>query len=157
MSSVSTRRRINRIVAHIKFIVKLTTIAFENTNCKFSSNTYKNNENNCKEHYTKPIFYGLIPCSGIPALRVRFPAVESRRYGFDSLQWNPGITGSIPYRAASICKVSEAQGVVPCKEWGDNGQSIGSTVSGANVHSWLWSTATRSCSLGYFSSIPASS
>ena len=30
-------------------------------------------------------------------------------------------------------------------------QSIGSTVSDAIVRSWLWSTATRSSSLGYFS------
>ena len=29
-------------------------------------------------------------------------------------------------------------------------QSIGSTVSGAIVRSWLWSTATRSSPLGYF-------
>ena len=35
---------------------------------------------------------------------------------------------------------------------GSNGQSIGSTVSDAIVSSWLWSTATRSCPLGYFSS-----
>ena len=38
-----------------------------------------------------------------------------------------------------------------------NGKSIGSTVSDAIVSSWLWSTATRSCQLGYFSSISASS
>ena len=30
-------------------------------------------------------------------------------------------------------------------------QSIGSTVSDAIVRSWLWSTATRSSPLGYFS------
>ena len=33
------------------------------------------------------------------------------------------------------------------------GQSIGCTISNAIVRSWLWSTATRSCTLGYFSSI----
>ena len=37
------------------------------------------------------------------------------------------------------------------------GQSIESTVSDAIVHNWLWSTATGSCQLRYFSSIPAGS
>ena len=36
-------------------------------------------------------------------------------------------------------------------EGGGCDQSIGSTVPDAIVHSWLWSTATRSSSLGYFS------
>ena len=35
-------------------------------------------------------------------------------------------------------------------ESGGCDQSIGSTVSDAIVHSWLWSTATRSSPLGYF-------
>ena len=39
---------------------------------------------------------------------------------------------------------------------GGNGQSIGSTVSDANVHSWLWLPANGSSPLGYFSSITAS-
>ena len=30
-------------------------------------------------------------------------------------------------------------------------QAIGSSISNAIVRSWLWSTATRSFSLGYFS------
>ena len=33
------------------------------------------------------------------------------------------------------------------------GQSIESTVSDAIVRIWLWSTATRSCPLGYFSNV----
>ena len=32
-------------------------------------------------------------------------------------------------------------------------QSIGSTVSGAIVHSWLWSTPTRKSPLGYFTGL----
>ena len=36
-------------------------------------------------------------------------------------------------------------------EGGGCDQSIGSTVSDAIVRSWLWSTATRSSALGYFS------
>ena len=36
-------------------------------------------------------------------------------------------------------------------------QSIGSTIYGAFVHSWLWSTATRNCPLGNFSCTTASS
>ena len=51
-------------------------------------------------------------------------------------------------------------GVSPCNTWSSEGtahegegcdQSIGSTVSDAIVRSWLWSTATRSSPLGYFS------
>ena len=37
-----------------------------------------------------------------------------------------------------------------------NGQSIGSIISDAIVRRWLWSTATRSCPLDYFSSLTAS-
>ena len=44
-----------------------------------------------------------------------------------------------------------AQGVLLMRVGGGCDQSIGSTVSDAIVRSWLWSTATRSCSLGYFS------
>ena len=40
---------------------------------------------------------------------------------------------------------------------GINGHSIRSTISDAIVRSWLWSTATRSCPLCYFSSITATS
>ena len=40
---------------------------------------------------------------------------------------------------------------------GGCGQSIGSTVSDAIVRSWLWSIATRSSPLCYFSNITASS
>ena len=36
-------------------------------------------------------------------------------------------------------------------EGGGCDQSIGSTISDAKVRSWLWSTATRSSTLGYFS------
>ena len=43
-----------------------------------------------------------------------------------------------------------AQGVLPMRVGGCD-QSIGSTVSDAIVRSWLWSTATRSSLLGYFS------
>ena len=39
---------------------------------------------------------------------------------------------------------------------GVNGQAIGSTVSDAIVSSWLWSTATKSRPIGYFSSVIAS-
>ena len=42
-------------------------------------------------------------------------------------------------------------------EGGGCDQSIGSTVTDAIVRSWLWSTATRSSTLGYFSSITESS
>ena len=55
-----------------------------------------------------------------------------------------------PARIA-VCKRG-AQGVLPCVGWGCN-QSIGSTVSDAIVGSWLWSTATRSSQLGYFSKL----
>ena len=47
-----------------------------------------------------------------------------------------------------------AHGVLPCKG-GVNDQSIGSIVSDSIVRSWLWSTATGSCQLGYFGSITA--
>ena len=42
------------------------------------------------------------------------------------------------------------------KKGGGNCQSIGSTASYVIVRSWLWSTETGSCPLGYFSSITAS-
>ena len=42
------------------------------------------------------------------------------------------------------------QGVLPMRVEGCD-QSIGSTVSDAIARSWLWSTATRSSPLGYFS------
>ena len=52
----------------------------------------------------------------------------------------------------------EAQFELPkLRRVGSNGQSIGSTVSDTIVRSWLWSTVTGSCPLGYFSSITASS
>ena len=41
-------------------------------------------------------------------------------------------------------------------EGGINGQSNESTFSDPIVRSWLWSTPTRSCQLGYFSSITTS-
>ena len=50
--------------------------------------------------------------------------------------------------------------LTPCNTWSSGGtaregggcnQSIGSTISDAIVRSWLWSTATRSSPLGYFS------
>ena len=40
---------------------------------------------------------------------------------------------------------------------GGNDQLIGSTVSEVIVRSWLWSTATKNCPLGYISRITASS
>ena len=39
-----------------------------------------------------------------------------------------------------------------CHEGGGSDQSIGSTVSGAIVRSWLWSTATRTSPLRFFKS-----
>ena len=39
------------------------------------------------------------------------------------------------------------------REGGGCDQSIGSTVSDAIVRSWLWSPATRSPTLGYFSKL----
>ena len=50
------------------------------------------------------------------------------------------------------CAIRLAQGVLPCVRWGCD-QSIGSTVSDAIIHSWFWSTATRSCPLGYFNNL----
>ena len=54
------------------------------------------------------------------------------------------------------CNTWSSGGTALCKS-GGNGQSIGSTVSDALVHSWLRLTATKSTTLGYFSSITASS
>ena len=48
------------------------------------------------------------------------------------------------------------RGYCPVKR-GDNDQSIGSTVSGPIVRSWLWSTANDSWTLGYFGIITACS
>ena len=48
-------------------------------------------------------------------------------------------------------------GYCPVYRVDGNCQSIGSTVSDAIVRSWLWWTATMNSSLGYFSSITASS
>ena len=52
---------------------------------------------------------------------------------------------------------SEFREYYPVKGVGGNGQSCGSTFSKATVRSWLRSTATVSCTLGYFSSITANS
>ena len=59
---------------------------------------------------------------------------------------------SCDFQPALNCAIRGAQGVLPCVGWGCD-QSIGSTVSGAIVRSWLWSTATRSSPLGYFSKL----
>ena len=61
--------------------------------------------------------------------------------------------------ARSIPAVAELHGFILCTRrsggtanvGGGCDQSIGSTVSDAIVRSWLWSTATRSSQLGYFS------
>ena len=63
------------------------------------------------------------------------------------------VAGSIPGRGAPIYTAHEVLIVTV----GGKGQSIGYTVSDAIVRGWLWSTATRSCSLGYFSGITESS
>ena len=62
------------------------------------------------------------------------------------------VARSIPGWAetAPIYTIREAQREY-CHEGGRCDQSIGSTVSDANVRSWLWLTATRSSPLGYFS------
>ena len=73
------------------------------------------------------------------------------------------IPGSIPCHDTLICgmylhSARSAQGVLAyCPiNGGDTAQSIGSTVANSVVHSWLGSAATKSCTLGYFSSISAS-
>ena len=67
------------------------------------------------------------------------------------------VAGSIPGRGCTDLYCARgALGVLPIRVWG-NGLSIGSTVSDAIVCCWLWSTAARSCPLGYFGIITASS
>ena len=73
----------------------------------------------------------------------------------------PKLLGSIPLTTLMICSPQlyvqvAIKGFSPVKG-GDNYQSIVSTVSDAIVRSWLWSTATGNCPLGYFSIITASS
>ena len=67
---------------------------------------------------------------------------------------SPGLIEAVPIYM--YCALVALRGYCPVKG-GGNGQSIGSTVSDSIVHSWLWSTATESCLLGYFGNITTSS
>ena len=51
-----------------------------------------------------------------------------------------------------VCNTCSSGGTALCRVGGCD-QSIGSTVSDAIVHSWLWLTATRSSPLCYFSKL----
>ena len=76
--------------------------------------------------------------------------------------WRSHVRGWLSAASLVICSPDctvqyvELRGYCPGKCGGCD-QSIGSTGSDTSVRSWLWSTATRSSSLGYFSLITASS
>ena len=65
---------------------------------------------------------------------------------------NAEVAKTIAGRAetAPIYTMREALRGYCTRGWGCD-QSIGSTISDAIIRSWLWSTATRSSPLGYFS------
>ena len=73
----------------------------------------------------------------------------------------PKVPGSNPPTTLLICSAQLPVQVALMRycpvKGGGNGQTIESTVSGAIVRSWLWSTLTRSCPLGYFRSVAARS
>ena len=60
------------------------------------------------------------------------------------------LQGQLPSQAAPIYTLHEEIGGT-AHEGGVKSKSIGCTISDAIVRSWLWSTASRSCPLGYFS------
>ena len=62
--------------------------------------------------------------------------------------WHAAVAHSIPTEVALIYTMHEGG---TAHEGGGVDQSIGSTVSDAIVHSWLWLTATRSSPLDCFS------
>ena len=59
------------------------------------------------------------------------------------------ITGCSIWGCTDLYSARGPQGVLPMRVGGD--KSIGSTVSDAIVRCWLWSIATRSSVLGYYS------
>ena len=66
--------------------------------------------------------------------------------GFESSDNTLDLQSAVTFASGAWCNGGEV-----------NSQSIRSTVSDAIVRSWLWSIATESCQLGYFSSIASSS
>ena len=77
-----------------------------------------------------------------------------------AVRWSviPEESCSSPGCCSKYCDLQAA--ITPCKTWRSGGtaheggrcdKSIGSIVSDAIVRSWLWSTATRSSPLYYFS------
>ena len=72
--------------------------------------------------------------------------VASPAEGCKVARSNPGCRGAAPIYTIGTRRLGGTS-----HEGGGCDQSIASTVSNAIVRSWLWSTATRSSPLGYFS------
>ena len=66
---------------------------------------------------------------------------------------SPGLTERDLYVLCTSC----AHGVLPCKGRGVTASQLDLPVSDAIIRSWLWSTATGSCPLGYLGNITTSS
>ena len=129
-----------------KTILQNNTILLKQNNTTAWITQYNRKQTTEQYNTTETIEY----CSNNTILLKQFNATLSGRISrwYRLACWR--LQGRFPSGAAPIYTMPEKlRGYCPWG-WGCD-KSIGFTVSDAIVRSWLWSTATRSSPLGYFS------